>query len=339
MALTFWCDCDPADEVLAEMAALAPLNPFCTSACVAARRAQGIPVWVAGLRDSARLTWAVPVLVRPGDALEMETLPSTPNGLFWEEFRAFCRWRGATFFEVSTLGTLAGAVPALPGEAWRRPRVEYIIWLTNRDLGKGLSSNQQRNLRRARKAGVALRIATDPTACVEQVRLMALSMERRQERGEVVTADTRAETYIPYLRAGAGQVYQAVAGEVVLSSGVILFAERAAYYLAAGTTPEGMACGASPFLIYEIASDLQRRGYEVFNLGAAAFDNAGLRRFKLELGAEELSLECAGYFIGGKVWRRCRAALRVVGGRVRDFLRDEGRFADVVPEPAASTSA
>ena len=64
---------------------------------------------------------------------------------------------------------------------------------------------------------------------------------------------------------------------------LLLFSPRVAYYHSAGTTSEGMHLGASPYLITEVAARLRVRGLE-FNLGGAEPENAGLYRFKSELG-------------------------------------------------------
>jgi hypothetical protein len=124
----------------------------------------------------------------------------------------------------------------------------------------------------------------------------------------------------------------------VLSSVLVLTAECGAYYQTAGTSPEGMACGASPFLIHEIARYLQERHMEVFNPGGAAPDNPGLFRFKGELGAEAVPLECAGYCTGSRLWRSLKNAARGVHERVRGLFR--GRQPETGPaqtEVAAET--
>ncbi|MCI0457523.1 MAG: GNAT family N-acetyltransferase [Gemmataceae bacterium] len=319
MSLTFHAECEPGDDLLRLVTALAPANPFCTPAYVRARQAQGKPVWVLGLRQGEELTWACPALLHAGRwsrSLEIESLPWDPDPLFWEGLTRFCRARRVGFLEVWTMATPRATLPALSGEEWRRPRFEHVIRLQNGDLWEALATNQKRNVKRARKAGVALRVTSDPAACADHARLMALSMGRRKQRGESVAEDIKAEHHEPYLRSGAGQLFQVVRGGEVLSSVLVLTAERGAYYQTAGTSPEGMACGASPFLIHEIARHLQERRMEVFNLGGAAPENPGLFRFKGELGAEAVPLECAGYCTGSRLWRSLKNAGRALRERV-----------------------
>ncbi len=336
---TFCADRDPGEELLQRLAALTPANPFCTPAYVRARQALGRPVWVVGLRRGAEWVWGCPALLHTGRwsrSLEIESLPSDPPRAFWEGLTPFCKQERVGFLEVWTMATPSAVLPALSGEEWRRPRFEHVIRLRGRDLGEGLSGNQRRNLKRARKAGVTVRVTADPAACAEHARLMTLSMDRRKERGESVAEGIRAEDHEPYLRSGAGRLYQALAGGAVLSSVLVLEAERGAYYQTAGTNPEGMACGASPFLIHEIALRLQERGLEVFNLGGAAPDNPGLFRFKAELGAEAVSLECAGYGTGNRLWRACRNFVRAARNGLQNLLRPASR---AVPAASAEVSA
>jgi hypothetical protein len=324
MSLTFHAECEPGDDLLRRVAALAPANPFCTPAYVRARQALGKPVWILGVRRGDEWTWACPALAHPGRwgcALEIESLPSDPDPLFWQGLTRFCRARRVGFFEVWTMGTPSATLPALPGEEWRRPRVEYVIRLQGRDLWEALATNQKRNVKRARKGGVALRVTDDPAACAEHARLRALSMDRRRQRGESVAEGIRPEDHEVFLRAGAGLLFQAVQGDSVLSSALVLLAGRGAYYQTAGTNPEGMACGASPFLIHETARHLQRRSLEVFNLGGAGLDNPGLVRFKAELGAEPVPLESAGYGTGSRLWRSLKNAARSLRDGVRGLLR------------------
>jgi hypothetical protein len=320
MSIAFWYDCQPSDEMAAEVAALAPANPFCTPAHLRAKRALGAHPWVVGLRRGSELVWACPALLRHGPRnqwLEIETLPSDPDAVFWTGLRQLCRRQRVTVLEVWTMATPQATLPPLPGEQWRRRRVEHVLSLAGQDLWGRLSGDQKRHIKRARKAGVELRSVTDPAACVEHARLMALSMRRRMERGEALSDDIRPAAYEPYLRCGAGELFQAVRDGTVLSSGLVLHARRGAYYDSSGTSPEGMTCGAAAFRVYESAKVLQERSLEVLNLGGVTPDNPGLYQFKVGLGAAQVPLECAGYCLDGPLWRVCKAALR----RARDQFR------------------
>lgn len=105
-----------------------------------------------------------------------------------------------------------------------------------------------------------------------------------------------------------------MAGDTVHSSVLVLLAAKGAYYHSAGTSPDGMACGASPWLVHEAALVLRERGLEVFNLGGAIQASAGLFRFKSEFATTPVPLESVTYSTRGKFWTTCQAAWRWVRG-------------------------
>jgi hypothetical protein len=88
---------------------------------------------------------------------------------------------------------------------------------------------------------------------------MALSMTRRRVRGEQVSdhMTNQLAEVTALAQGGAGEVFQAVADGQVLSSILVLQSVRGGYYHSAGTSPEGMACGASHLLVHDIAVTLQ----------------------------------------------------------------------------------
>jgi lipid II:glycine glycyltransferase (peptidoglycan interpeptide bridge formation enzyme) len=152
-------------------------------------------------------------------------------------------------------------------------------------------------------------------------------MVRRQSRGEAVSARITAHSFVAYTRHGAGELFQAMHDGKVLSSILVLLAERGGYYQSAGTSPAGMACGASHFLVYEIAQSLQNRAIELFNLGGTEPQNAGLARFKAGFGTTTVALEAATFFLGSPVQRRCIMMARLL----RHGMRFKGMSPNVHP--------
>jgi lipid II:glycine glycyltransferase (peptidoglycan interpeptide bridge formation enzyme) len=117
---------------------------------------------------------------------------------------------------------------------------------------------------------------------------------------------------------GAGELFQVTAGGRILSSILVLLAARGGYYHSAGTRPEGMSCGASHFLVSEIAAALQAAGLTRFNLGGVSGTGTGLEQFKHGFGTTRVELqavECeltgaftavltAGARAGMRMWRK-----------------------------------
>jgi lipid II:glycine glycyltransferase (peptidoglycan interpeptide bridge formation enzyme) len=71
-----------------------------------------------------------------------------------------------------------------------------------------------------------------------------------------------------------------------------------------------MTCGASHFLVYEIAKSLQDRAIELFNLGGTEPQNTGLARFKAGFGTTTVELGAARFFLGSSVHQRCLTVAR-----------------------------
>jgi len=224
---------------------------------------------------------------------------------------AFCRKMRVTSLSVGSYACRNGAsIPPLPGEISRRMRREYFLDLTIPDLRKNLHTNHRYSVKQAEKAGLQLRVTTDPEACAIHCVLMEQSMARRESRGEDVPAKIDPRPLLAYLRGGAGTLFQAVLDGKVFSSLLVLLSEKGAYNQTAGTSPEGMACGASPFLIFSTALALKERGIQCFSLGGADEASKGLQRFKAAFGSVEVKLPAAVAFLGSRARRRLLGAAR-----------------------------
>jgi hypothetical protein len=316
-------------QLYAALAASAPANPFYTSRYIEAKRALGFQPWVLTLRQHGQLL-AVCAAFMKGSvlhrSLEIPSLPALPDSeKFWEGLQQLCRKARIAYLVVNSSASPASTcfdIPALPGEINRRKRCEYVLALQQPDLWKQLASNHLRNIRRGHKTGLQMRRAVNAQACQEHASLVRASMERRQSRGEAVSTRIMAQSFVTYTRHGAGELFQAVHDGKVLASILILLAERGAYYQSAGTSPAGMACGASHFLVYEIAKSLQDRAIELFNLGGTEPQNVGLARFKAGFGASQVELEAAGFFVGSRAQKKIIMAARLLRHGIR--LRSRG---------------
>lgn len=295
---------EPSVSSLNEMASLEARNPFHTPAYVHARETQGNRVFIFNLYEGDRLTAACPALVRTGTLerlLELPSLPRQTGEQFWKGMLEFCRNRRVSRVVVDTFASESATFPVLPGEVMRRQRCEYVLDLGDGPLLSRVASNHRRNLHRAEVLGVAIRRTRDEAACEQHARLIEASLHRRDARGESVAVKQSAQALLPLLADGAAELFQATLGETVLSSVLVLRAVHGGYYHSAGTSPEGMRCGASHFLIVSIADSLRSNGADVFNLGGADADSEGLRRFKLGFGARPVALEAAEAEFGGQL--------------------------------------
>jgi hypothetical protein len=215
----------------------------------------------------------------------------------------------------------AVTIPPLDGELSRRRRCEFVLLLQGSDALARISSNHRRNVARARGQGIGIRRTRAADACAIHNSLVHTSLDRRTARGETIVAGNDVAPYERMTRTGAGELFQAVRGDAVLSSLLVLRARAGAYYQSAGTTPDGMAVGASHFLVSSIIASLRDEGLQVFNLGGAAEDASGLRRFKQGFGAVEAPLEAAQFSTEHPLIRAARARLRLLRANHRAFGR------------------
>jgi RimJ/RimL family protein N-acetyltransferase len=354
MTPEFHADDNPSSVLLAEAEALDPTNPFCTAAFVHSMAALGYRPWLISLRSGTRLLAVGVGLMKSGRlnrSLEFTSLPVPEAAdLFWEKTLRFCRDLRVSYLEINSFASTQHRIPALAGEIERRTRTEYVIDLKKPTLWTGLSSNHKRNLKLAQKASLQVLSKTDVEACRDHLRLVQSSLDRRRERGERVDDSGDADRLMIYARNGLGEWFQAVKSGEVLSSILVLKAERGAYYQSAGTSPEGMALGASSFLICETATALRDRGMEVFNLGGADEHNPGLQRFKAGFGASSVALQATRVYLGSALKRKLGTAaallrkdpvsfVRRLGGRWEKYVAYVAVPNDIpVPEPIEGVS-
>ena len=281
---------------------MSPANPFMTAAYLNARMALGGEPYILSVEDGERMDAACPALLRSGylrRSLEIISLPLLPDpDVFWRGLQTWCRAKNVSHLEINSFSSEETYIPRLAGEYHRRARSEYVLDLREQKLWERMSSNHLRNVKRARKGHVSVHRSTKTAACRIHVDLMALSMTRRRVRGEQVPdyMTNQLAEVTALAQGGAGEVFQAVSDGQVLSSILVLQSERGGYYHSAGTSPEGMACGASHVLVHDIAVTLQVEGRWQFNLGGVSEAGSGLEQFKRGFGARRidlLSVQCS----------------------------------------------
>jgi hypothetical protein len=256
-----------------------------------------------------------PALMRTGRLTRTVELPSVPavpeTHPFWEGLLRWCRAESVGRLEVNSFGSPACTIPAFDGEQYRRMRCEYVLRLPP---GGRLqcSTNHVRNIRRARRAGIDMRRTRTADARITHLELMSASMVRRRQRGEVISESEEAQRdqLNGFLDCEAGELCQALVGGTVVSSILVLLAERGAYYHSAGSSAEGMSCGASHALVADIAEQLRAAGHRQFNLGGVTEAGSGLEQFKAGFGADRVPLERAEF-----AWPRSWSTVLRAGAR------------------------
>ena len=315
MSLQFRSMLAPPVPLIERIAAGDPTNPFCTPEYVSATESLGAQTCMIGLWEGDEpATGCFGFLTGSflRRSLSIPSLPGIPEQqIFWEGLLQLCRELKIWRLEIDTYGSPAVEVPQLQGELTRRTRWEYVLDLTCENILDGVSSHHRRNITRAMQSGLVVRRTRSASACAQHLELMRSSMQRRADRGEAVDTERDNERELALLASGSGEMFLAVRGEQVLSSGLVLRSRQGAYYQSAGNSPDGMKLGSSAFLISQIAGTLQQERICSFNVGGTGADNPGLRRFKAGFGAREIELQAASFCPKSVVERKVHGVLRV----------------------------
>ena len=338
--MVFSADLETGPEAAEAVAKLCPANPFFTPSYLQAMRSQGHQPWRLEMRERNQGGGACFCYVRAGRINKTLSIPSLPamaaHSEFWEGLLRQVRAINISRLEVNTYCSPLLAIPALSGETRRRTRYEYIVELQANDLWTTLHENHRRRVRKASKAGLHIQCAGEEKACHEHAALMASSMGRRASRGEDVPAEFAVSSFKPLLESGAGRLYQAVRGNQVLSSVLLLVASQGVYLHSGGTDPEGMDLGASHWLHHELMQALREEGKVLYNLGGTEDPGSGLALFKARFGAQERRLEAVEAFPGTGVRSLASLLARRAGDscrRMLAMLKPAGR-----PEPSGNHS-
>jgi hypothetical protein len=290
---------------LAKLGVDQPENPFCTDEYVKATEMLGHEAWIVGTRYGSKVQNAAVALLRRGRlsaTLEFVSLPQEASKQeFWEVVYGECRSLKITDLIAGTFASTPFHLPNLAGESSRTSRTEYLVSTDQGNFERRLSYNHRRNLRKAQMAKLVIRRGSAEGDWLrEHGRLMNHSLARRASRGESVPAQgTNLEEHAAYLRAGAGELFQAMQDNEVVSSILVLRSPQGAYYHSAGTSSSGLSVGASHFLIGSICRELASERVPIFNLGGAP-NGSSLARFKAGFGAAEIALSACTCHLGAK---------------------------------------
>jgi len=326
MLTEFIAEKDVSPELVSALMRLAPNNPFCTKSYADAMREDGHQPWLLGMKSNGQLVAGCYGFQFSGfinRGIQILSIPNVPcDDDFSNSVLLFCSSHRVTYLELQSFASSSTHIPRLPGEVNRQSRCEYLLDLENPGWERKLVRDHRQNIKRALQAGLTIRRSKGSDACSEHVRLLAATRDRRRKLGVSIPCDVEKLWAWSLLltEKGAGELFQAVAGKQALSSVMVLRAAEGVYGEASGTSPEGMECGASHFLIYSIARALREESMRVFNLGGAE-SNPGLSLFKSRFGATPVSLESASLYLGGAFRSRLTDAARSLRQSGTSLLR------------------
>jgi GNAT superfamily N-acetyltransferase len=300
-------------DAVAILSALVPTNPFATPAYFDARQRLGDKLWLLQMVDSEdRLAAGCGAFFRKrlvDRRLDIPSLPLVDAGSsFWPGLVEFCREQRVTRVTLGTYASPQGIeIPTLSTHCARKDRCEYVLDLTG-DIDARIDRRHRQHIKKAVRAGLAVRRTRAVDAVHTHRAMMDSSMDRRRARGEDVPTIGPSDEFEALLASGAGELYQAVDGATVVASGLVLRAPKGVYFHSRGTSPQGMASGASHFLLYRMMQEFGDEGVTTFNIGGAD-EGSGLARFKKKFGASQVPLPSARCSLGATWQRRMNRAL------------------------------
>jgi GNAT acetyltransferase-like protein len=314
------------DELADRYAHVDPDNPFLSPSYVRAQQQLGLECWLLALEESGTERAVAVALIRSGRIRRSLTIPSCPDippeSPFWKGVEAFCRAQGITDLEISTFASAKTSIPPIKGETGRIQRTEFELPLPGRDLYRELSHHHRERVKKARKRGVVLRRTRSADALREHIVLRQNSMTRRKARGEHVPPHLDDIDAKALLASGAGELFQGILEEKILSSLLILRSERGAYFESAGNSPEGMHIGASHFVVLETATTLQAEGFETFFLGGARPHEEGLIAYKSGFGPVSVPTELVVAYVGSRIRHRLSSIAEAVQHVLKPDIAD-----------------
>lgn len=311
-----------ADDASLDRASLSdPDNPFLVAPYLRAQHALGHEGWLLGVEIGGVVQGAALCFLKRGRIRRSLTVPSSPpvapDSPFWPELDAFCREQGITDLEISTFATPESIIPPIRGETERVRRTEYAMPLHGTDLWAGVSGSHRDRIKKGRKNGLTVRREPSDAAIDAHVALHVNSMDRRKSRGEDVSLQFERSVSAALLAAGAGELFQAMLGDHVASSLLVLRSPKGAYSESSGNSREGMHIGASHFLRFEAAAALQAEGIEMFYLGGARAQEEGLRAYKSGFGTTPIDTDAVTAYLGGRLRRGVSSVMESIQGATK----------------------
>lgn len=275
---------DPGRAV--DLETLDATNPLFTRKYADAVRACDSDPCLLGVEEAGRLVSACYGEIRHGrfvSTLTISSLPATSD-LFWCGLLNACQKATISCLGIESYGSVHPDIPRRPGEMDRRVRCEWVIDLPSRDLLAALSATHRQRVRQAMRQQIEIRRIRTHDSVDSHLSVINASMSRRRGRGEDFPAEVGDTSIRTFLDTGLGELFQAVRNWEVYSSALILRAPRSGYLQSSGTSPEGMKCSASQFLLHQICCMPQHEGADTFNLGGA-LRHTSLGKHKARFGA------------------------------------------------------
>lgn len=241
------------------------------------------------------------------------------------EIREWLRASGVAEMVVESFDAESNPDPALGGS--RIERIEFVVPTGSDDM-EALARclrHHRRYIGAGERQGWAFRFLAgrDAEAAIAEVTRAAST--RADRRGDGFTPPTLPVEL--FASGAAGDAWgtftaAAYADDTLLAAALVGWGGRSAFYTVGGSTAEGYARSAAPWLHWRVLRALRTRGIRQYNLGgvpASAQDTAdpsyGLYRFKTGFGAESRARSSVRWILAPR-HTRVHAAAKWIAARI-----------------------
>jgi hypothetical protein len=184
------------------------------------------------------------------------------------------------------------------------PSLEFYGHLIDLEVGgkrlfNGLESAVRRGVRKAEAAGVKVEFESDPEAVQTYYQLHCRTRRRHGLPPQPFRFFQNIQRHI--LGVGKGFIAIARLGNRPLGAGVFFYHGRSALYKFGASDYRFQQHRPNNLVMWSAMKRCAEQGLKTLNLGRTSLSNAGLRRFKLGLGAEEMKVQYCKYsFLSGE---------------------------------------
>lgn len=217
-----------------------------------------------------------------------------------------------------TLEIRGGAVPwpeqkRLSGFLGHRLRLTG----TETEIHKGFRTNMKRNIARALKEGVKIKMSNAKAALEEYYHLHCITRKGQGIPPQPFKFFRKIQEHVLHQNKGV-IVLATVRNQVV--AGIVLFHHgKKAIYKFGASRPEGKQCRANNLVMWEAIRLCAQKGFEEFCFGRTEPANNGLREYKLGYGASEYEIPYYKYDIPGK--HPVEIPANTVSGRMEKYYQ------------------
>jgi CelD/BcsL family acetyltransferase involved in cellulose biosynthesis len=185
--------------------------------------------------------------------------------------------------------TVHAALPSVPDGHVNERFVRHALTLPTdpEEAERAASKSFRQSVRRARREGLRVERREDAAGLDAFYRL---HLQTRRRLGVPTQPKSFIDRFQRIFDAGRGSVWLVFDGEEAVATGIFLTHGSSVTHKYGASAAAALPKCPNNLLMVEVIRDHIERGFANFDFGRCDLDNAGLRKFKRGMGAEELPL-------------------------------------------------